>query len=51
MDFTEKTYVWVVWNTYEEYVFGVFSSYEKAEIALSKRRDRHNFEIEEMEVE
>lgn len=51
MEYTEKTYVWVVWNAFEEYVFGVFSSEEKAKEALKKRYDRANFEIEEMELQ
>lgn len=51
MEYTEKTYVWVVWNKYEEYVFGVFSTESKAKDALAKRPDRRNFEIEEMEIQ
>ena len=51
MEHTEKTYVWVVFNEIELYLFGVFGTEEKAKEALKKRPDRDNFVIEETEVE
>ena len=51
MEHTEKTYVWVVFNEIELYLFGVFGTEAKAKEALKKRPDRDNFVIEETEVE
>ena len=51
MEYTEKTYLWVVFNEVEQYLFGVFSSEEKAKETLKRRHDRTNFIIEETEVQ
>ena len=51
MEYSEKTYVFVVFNEVELYLFGVFATEEKAKEALKKRPDRDNFTIEETEVE
>ncbi len=51
MNFTEKIYVWVVINEVEQYIFGVFSTEEKAYAALQKRHDRSNFIVEGTEVQ
>lgn len=51
MNYSDKKYVYVVFNEVELYLFGVFETYEKAEEAINKRRDWNNFVIEETELQ